>query len=493
MFGTSTGGFIGGCCVLYFAGLIAAAGGVGGGGLIVPILLLIFQYELDTSIALSECMVVGSSFAQFIINVSKRHPNKLRRPLIYWELVLTLLPAQLGGANIGTILSVMVPTSFIYILALAVLLFASTLTLRKGLHKWHDENEKIAKELTNTTIGQFGEPHGNKDTTNPMITAKTGKSPTNRVSYTMEIEQQSTASSVSMSFDRIHESSVANFNPTKPYGDNKEEQTTRDSIVEFVRESISIYTDDSKLIFPTYFVVTISIMWLAVTGLSVGRTYVKHCSQIYLIFLGIIYIPIFITHGVSYLLNKFQQLNNEKKLPMEFQNFVTATSFSSPSFQLPTTRIPSSNTSQVVDKVEEDIDLNSNMIPLVCASYIIGIVCSMLGLGGGELFSPMILSYGVIPQVTSATTATMSLLNALTSMLRDITKGTIAVDTGAIIFCVGFLGGLTGRQLGLWVSAKYGRASVIVFFLSFGLYLSCLYYIYDLGFTKFNATVHGFC
>ncbi len=127
-------------------------------------------------------------------------------------------------------------------------------------------------------------------------------------------------------------------------------------------------------------------------------------------------------------------------------------------------------------------------------SYFVGIICSMLGIvGGDEIYCPIILSYGVIPQVTSATTATMSFLNALTLMLRGISKQTIPPKLGMLIFSIGFVGGLSGRQLGLWVSAKYGRSSVIIFFLALGLYCSCMYYIYILSVTDFNSTVHGFC
>ena len=429
MFGCSNGQFLGGCFALYFAGLIAAAGGVGGGGLIVPILLLIFEYELAASIALSDCMVVGSSLAQFIINITKRHPNYPRRPLIYWELVLTLLPAQLGGANIGEILSRMAPKSFIYILALLVLLFASTITLRKGLHKWHEENEKFLKENINSpsTVEQI----------EPAVF-------TGRFSQIFEFDRSKSNESSKQSFQNQGSSSM----------------------FETFRESLSIYTDKSKLKLPTAFIATIVIMWVAYTGLSVGRTEVSRCSKPYLIFLGIIYVPLLVGHIASFRLNhSIDSSDDDLSQPL----------------------------AEDVDASSNDIDLNSNIIPLVCCAYLIGVICSMLGLGGGEIFSPMILSYGVIPQVTSGTTATMSLLNSLTEVIRDITEGTIQPDVGVIIFGVGFLGGLTGRQLGLWIAAKYGRASVIVFFLSFGLYLSCLYYIYELSSTSFDSKIHGFC
>ena len=477
MFGVTSSAFIGGCITLYFGGLIAAAGGVGGGGLIVPILLLVFGYDLDTSVNLSVCMVVGSSLAQFIININKRHPIVLSRPLIYWELVLTLLPSQLGGANIGQILSKMLPESFVYILALLVLSVASTLTLKKGLHKWHVENENFQAQSTATkhlqdimnTVNLEGEDKGDEiyDINNPIVTAENG------INNNMTVRDTCNDVNDANKPDTFEITRSSSIQPRAPSIVGTTIDVV-DNLRDSFRESLAIYTDRDnthELQLPTLYLVTISIMWVSCTCLSVGRTLVNRCSIPYLSLLGLIYLPIFCAHYIVIVLNRRSLSSNASGGKGQDKSQLLVTS-------------PIS-----------DIDLSdwNTLITLMTVSYFVGIVCSMLGIGGGEIFSPIILSYGVMPEVTSATTGTMSFLNALTLMLRSITKGVIPLNLGLIIFSVGLLSGISGRQLGLWVSAKYGRASVIVFFLALGLYCSCLYYIYTLGFTAFDSTLHEFC
>src|SRR4051812_33485612 len=97
--------FVGGCVTLFFCCIISSSAGIGGGGINLPVLLLIFGYSFKTSVILSLCVVLGNAMSQSAINLSKRHPVDAKYPLIFWELIIVLLPAQMGGSNIGSILS----------------------------------------------------------------------------------------------------------------------------------------------------------------------------------------------------------------------------------------------------------------------------------------------------------------------------------------------------------------------------------------------------
>ena len=106
------------CIALYFGCSLCAAGGVGGDDINVPILIGIFGYRFTYSRKLSLIVVLGNAFAQSCINTFSHHPTLKNRPLIFWELVAILLPYQMGGYNIGSILAEIVPTSYLYILSL---------------------------------------------------------------------------------------------------------------------------------------------------------------------------------------------------------------------------------------------------------------------------------------------------------------------------------------------------------------------------------------
>ena len=117
-----------GSVVLYLTSTLSAAAGVGGGALNVPIFYLIWGFTYRESVVMSLATLMGNYLCQVIINLPERHPIVRDRPLIYWDAVLVLLPAELGGANIGVILAAIFPDSLCVILGMIVLLIAGTCT-----------------------------------------------------------------------------------------------------------------------------------------------------------------------------------------------------------------------------------------------------------------------------------------------------------------------------------------------------------------------------
>lgn len=93
-----------GSVLLYLSSSLSAAGGLGGGALNVPILWLLWGFSFHTAVILSLCTLSGNYLMQVAVNFTKRHPLNSARPLIYWDIILILLPAELGGANLGVIL-----------------------------------------------------------------------------------------------------------------------------------------------------------------------------------------------------------------------------------------------------------------------------------------------------------------------------------------------------------------------------------------------------
>lgn len=70
----------------------------------------------------------------------------MRRPLIYWDVVLVLLPAQLAGSNIGVLLSQILPETILIILALLVTIYALVKTYKKGISYYNKESETLLNQ-----------------------------------------------------------------------------------------------------------------------------------------------------------------------------------------------------------------------------------------------------------------------------------------------------------------------------------------------------------
>lgn len=395
-----------------------------------PILLIIFGYSFDKSVGFSYCIVLGNALSQTIINIRKVHPFSMRHPLIFWELIIVLLPAQMGGGNIGSLLSKILPESILYIFAFIVLFYGSTLSLRKGIHKWQHETELKDKIHRQSIDGQKPSNLGleqieSATVANPLASEKKEAS---KESFSMEAYQD-----------------------LDPKFDNKVTKSRLSSIVEV-----------DGVVQPVLVMQVIAAVWISYTLMVVGMNEVAPCSAAYASIFVLLYIPLLsgIIWGVYY------------------------------NTMLVKTLIPKGCSEPLKPANELDFSKIAFIMPAV--SFIIGIACSLLGIGGGELFGPLMMTFGVIPQVQSAATATLDFLNTSTNVVRSIAQGTLDYKTGAILFFVGAFAGGFGRFAGLYIADK-GRPSVIIFCLVTAMYVTCIYYIYELSSTSMDSSITQFC
>jgi len=241
------------------------------------------------------------------------------RPLIYWDIVLTLLPAQIGGSNIGVILEAVLPVTVLLILSILVVTFAAVKIGKKGLYLWHKENEASLLPKVNVKEKEDG------------------------------------------------------IFPLK---------------------------------FPTLIFKVLATSWAIYAILLVtGQTAVKTCSPGNIVCLVLIY-PLMLAlvyWGINYVTLK--QLEDPTSI------------------------------------LEGDLAFKDMSFIPPGIAFIIGIMCSLLGIGGGELMGPLLLSYKVMPQVSTATTSMMSLLTTCSNILHYAILGKINYSWGAAVFVVGLCGG----------------------------------------------------
>jgi len=81
---------------------------------------------------------LGSSISNLILNVNKRHPFA-NRPLIDWDIMLMMEPLTVAGALVGTFINVLSPPWLITIMLVILLVSAAYRTLGKGIRKFKEE------------------------------------------------------------------------------------------------------------------------------------------------------------------------------------------------------------------------------------------------------------------------------------------------------------------------------------------------------------------
>ena len=291
-----------------------------------PLLLAIFEFSYNEAVVLSQCTVLGNYIIQSVINFRKRHPHDASRPLIYWDVVLILLPAQIGGSTIGVIIEKVLPETLLLILAIVVVIYAGGMSLKKGVIYWMKETDDM--------------------NTNLMHNIETSSQDLLKVDNPPEFQM------------------------------------------------------------PYFTLKVLVASWCVYAALLVTtQVAVSTCSVGYILTLLSIYplICCLIAWGVSYAATR-QREQPSSVLPGDI-------SFKDISF------VP----------------------PLL--AFLIGIMCSLLGIGGGELMGPLLLSYHVISPVSTATTSMMSLATASSNILHYAILDEIDYRWAVGLFVTGLCGG----------------------------------------------------
>jgi uncharacterized membrane protein YfcA len=92
-----------------------------------------------------------------------------------------------------------------------------------------------------------------------------------------------------------------------------------------------------------------------------------------------------------------------------------------------------------------------------------GVLTSFIGVGGGMVLNPLLLEYGAVATVASATSAYTILWTASSTTLQFAIMGTLKFDYGIWFIAVGFASALAGQYALDKVLKKTGRTSIIIF------------------------------
>lgn len=306
---------IAGCLCIYISSSLSSAAGVGGGSLNVPILINVFGFEYQDAVVLSLCTLMGNYMLQVLINLERRHPTSPQKPLIYWDAILILLPSELGGSNLGVLLSGAFPDTIDYILALVVLVIAGSFTLAKAIHTYEEESMILHEDQMAST---------------PLIMSDDDKSNDGGSIYAKPT-QNTTPSKV----------------PLWP------------KYLTFWKK-LDQSEDELPMNIPWLIIKVIFGFWIFYVICYVIMKSFSICTIPYTVILCIIYalLVFVIAWGMNYL------MDSQKRDP---------------------------------DAIAEgDILWNHSVLALSPVAFIIGIITALLGIGGGELFGPLMLKMKVL-------------------------------------------------------------------------------------------------
>lgn len=125
--------------------------------------------------------------------------------------------------------------------------------------------------------------------------------------------------------------------------------------------------------------------------------------------------------------------------------------------------------------VESDLRFQGNtLLKLVIFAFLGGWVSGALGLGGGAIFNPLLLSMGVPPSVSAATGMYMIMFSTAGSSIAYMLYRMLDVGFGLWIGAWCALGSILGLFMLNKITKKYDRQSPIVMVLCFILGISAV-------------------
>jgi uncharacterized membrane protein YfcA len=513
----ATGVFVVGCIVLFIGVLLASSGGVGGGGIFVPILLAIFKYGFSTSVAYSCYMVLGNQLAQFLINLRLRHPYKRQSPMINWELVTILSPAQLIGGNLGSILAEIVPDSSLFTLAFIVISFALIMAVKKGVHRFQEEtkrNEMLHKcpdppklfyddgisDLTDSFITSTPSSH-TRDTTviipielpwnNVIFTSVTYFL---YIAFTIALALQTTCSAswsvlfvlmyipffMLMLWGIHHLQQVEDIEAMKPLPSiltTTAISSDRIKTSDMATIGLGISPPPSTIINP------IQAKGKTISGMNIDPE-------------GYVDMDAVVVGGADEEGKAGRDSAQLKPTPPASIGRLTINSRHTGTRQtLEDFPVDTPLAEMTIEQLALGTDTievaDLTLLPLLVV--FIGLVCSLLGIGGAELLNPTLLNYQILPQIITATTSTMGVITMSVTVIHLLIIDTHSFYAGIIFLFIGFFGGLIGRRVSLFLAQRNGRGSILIFTLAIVLLLSALFYIYQMSRSDYSTGLGVFC
>jgi uncharacterized membrane protein YfcA len=106
--------------------------------------------------------------------------------------------------------------------------------------------------------------------------------------------------------------------------------------------------------------------------------------------------------------------------------------------------------------------------------FVGGWIAGALGLGGGSIYNPALLTMGIHPRVAGSTGMYLVLFSVINSNTVYIVNGILQVWYGVWISAWSVAGTIGGLMVADWFVKKTGRTSIFVWVLVFMFALSCV-------------------
>lgn len=446
--------------ILFSFSIITTIAGIGGGVIFLPILMIMFGFDTQEAAPISITMVFCVLLVRNLLSFSQRHPLR-DKPIINYDIALIFSPANIIGNIFGVVINKVSPSWLILVFIIILMSVNAFFTGQKAIElrkktKKSESYQNIQVNLTNEAqnylekLKNYRDSANTSDITNKLLDEKEDNN--NNISH--DLIEINANNFISYHLDLDHNSiSIIMVDETK----RKLEKILR-------KEKRLV--DYEKIIY-----LFLNITLLIVLNLFRGNDRMEsilnfdYCGVWFWVF-QFLYIPF----GLMFLYFAIKKIISETQEKFK------------------------------VGYVFRKNDLKwdkKTCIQLSLNGLLVGIISSLLGVGGAIISAPLLLKLGVETQEASYTASFMALFSSIVSMIEYLIDGKIKWDYAG--FCAGVC--VIAMIIGLkgvleWLK-KNNKLYIIVFALVFMIFVSTILNIYsnvyELITDEDSREFHEFC
>lgn len=412
-------------CALF--AMLASAAGIGGGVIFVSMLQL-FGVSPHVAAPLSKAMIFGGASALTCMNLFQHEDKDPTKPAIIWDLVFVIEPAAVSGALIGALINVVLPEWLLLVLEVMFLLYTAQKMLRNSMAALNKERIAAGKKpLCTKRDKTLSVSNDNKDT--PYQQSET-------------IEEQSAKDVNTISTD-LQDCSTEEA----PLLDSPEATAAPNRRIGCIGGcGISHFKSISSTRMMTFIVSTALIMVCQVFSQEF-----KRCSAGYWIVFSASFVISIITIIIIIVSIK-RSLKAYKRFISAFENMNQFLNGSSDTTLTASHRADqveeggsqlqtSDQHSKPIDRESLHLDaiqysklligsesldaFNSILfyVKFILAGLFAGMLGAMLGIGGGLLKNPVLISFGIDPERARTASTVMIAFTSMSSMVSYVVIG----------------------------------------------------------------------
>ena len=442
-----------GTFIMLFVSCIANAGGIGGSSITISLMLLLFRFDAHGAVANTQVFIFAGTLAATSLKIKDRHPTR-DRPLIYYDILMPVIGPIILGVSVGVMINPMFPEWLILSLLTLLVTFllwdiigrakkivnkeraAYKISVRENLIEEDDEKaeEEIKTNLTSYWFEALSQNTVFIESQNFSVrTARNVENKTVSVIGNGPVNQSKNDSKSKVSPEEI--SSLISKNQAKSQFES-----------EYFIKVQDIYKQEKRIIawIPLTYFILLACISMTFTMLRVNRQLsgIKSCTELdFTLTAGYVILMFFMMFFASaYLVRKTSIC---EKGGYDFD--------------------------------DGDIHWTYHKCVRMCLFGVLtGLIVGLLGMGGGNIIGPLLLSLGVRPEISTISSSFSIFISSGIAAAQFFISGDVDIYYAAWFFGVSIIGSINGICILRKIAIKRNRVSVLVICIGVILFLSLL-------------------